>query len=178
MGVRTGWERERALPACCMVRRRLPQLAERQLAEWHESGWEPVTTRHCMLCHPEMLLVYGKCCGTSCWCPVGISCCWQPPAALPCAQCEPEAVLLGLALTCSFFCAHRFSEGLEYVRGLSRPEAAASLQKYGKVGESCGGGGVAPMACLVLAGSGTATHCPNNLARPLLLMPARLPAIR
>ncbi|KAI3427097.1 hypothetical protein D9Q98_007036 [Chlorella vulgaris] len=26
----------------------------------------------------------------------------------------------------------RFSEGLEYVRGLSRPEAAASLQKYGK----------------------------------------------
>ena len=33
---------------------------------------------------------------------------------------------------CLYCC--RYSEGLEFVKGLSRREAAAALQKYGKVG--------------------------------------------
>lgn len=60
----------------------------------------------------------------------------QLPLAAACSatNVSPRLCPLASLLFPSFVCAHRFSEGLEYVRGLSRPEAAASLQKYGKVG--------------------------------------------
>ena len=38
----------------------------------------------------------------------------------------------GLTAWLAFLCG-RFNEGLEYIKGLPRREAAAALQKYGKV---------------------------------------------
>ena len=55
---------------------------------------------------------------------------------------------------------HRFGEGLEFIKGLSRREAAAALQKYGKVGLPVGWHGVAG------AGRAVMGRCPAGA--PLL----------
>lgn len=56
---------------------------------------------------------------------------------------------------CCARCARcRYSEGLEYIRGLPRQEAAAALQKYGKVGGAAQAGrhrrGGAALGCTLL----------------------------